>query len=346
LIKFIKFLYIFLFCLIYLLPSNSDGRGVGTSGSTMLKIGVGAKPASMGDATVASTDDVSSIYWNPAGLFQIRDSQFSAMHIEWFEDIRYEWLSFVQPIGSRSTIAVDVSYLYMGAISRTVESISEEYEEDGTFSPVDVAGRLALSAKIINGLMVGVSLQRIQSQINFDKVTKVAISDKIAQSMIVDIGAIYKIPRIPELSIGGCFQNFGGQTKAFITKKESIPFSLDLGMAYKAQMKAVKNQTSTEAKPDNSERQPSSNIQPGSLTIAFAVVFPVDESINARLGLEYRFSNGIAFRGGYKTGSGFDFPSGLSGGIGYDSSAYQIDYAFVPYGELGNTHRVSFTIQF
>ncbi|NLO92537.1 MAG: hypothetical protein GX410_11180, partial [Elusimicrobia bacterium] len=35
--------------------------------------------------------------------------------------------------------------------------------------------------------------------------------------------------------------------------------------------------------------------------------------------------------------------SGLSAGAGFKTSSYGIDYAFVPFGALGNTHRFSVT---
>jgi hypothetical protein len=324
----------------------TEANGAGTSGNSMLKIGVGAKATSMGEASVAATDDIASIYWNPAGLVQIKNSQLSAMHIEWFDDIRYEWLAFAQPLSKRAAIGVDVSYMYMGSISRTIESSTEGYEQDGTFSPVDMAGRVALSVKAFKNTLLGASIQRIQSKVSFDKVTKEKISDKTAQGMAIDLGGIYNITRIPGLSVGGCLQNLGGQTKAYFTEKASMPFAFNIGMAYKVQMlseKAPATETPKDKEP-KTKTEPSSS--PSALTIATDLSFPNDSSINARFGAEYRFGNGISLRGGYRTGRGSSFPSGLSAGIGYDSKDYQVDYAIVPYGDLGNTHRVSFTIRF
>ncbi|MEK7396323.1 MAG: PorV/PorQ family protein [Candidatus Poribacteria bacterium] len=332
-----------IFCL--LIPYVAEGRDAGTSGSAMLKIGVGAKTTSMGEASVALSDDLSGIYWNPAGLVQLRNSQFSAMHIEWFDDIRYEWLGFAQPISSRATIAADISYLYMGSISRTVESISEEYEEDGTFSPVDMAGRVALSVKAFRNLLLGASLQRIQSRVTFDNVTKERISNKTSQGIAIDLGGIYSVTKVQGLTVGGCLQNLGNQTKAYITDKAPMPFAVSVGLAYKAQMKNEISLTEETKQPENMPK-PEARSSPNTLTIAFDLYFPADDSINARLGVEYRFGNGVSLRGGYRTGTGFEFPSGLSAGIGYNSPDYQVDYAFVPYGDLGGTHRISFTVRF
>lgn len=323
-----------------------EGNASGTSGNATLKIGVGARPTAMGEAGIALSNDPSSIHWNPGGLVQIRDSQLSAMHIEWFDDIRYEWIGFVQPVSSKATIAVDVSYLYMGAITRTIESLSEEYEEDGTFSPVDIAGRAAISIDVIKNLILGASLQRIQSRVSFDNVTKERISDKTSQSIAIDLGGIYTVSKVPGLTVGGCFQNIGNQTKAFIKENDPLPFAFIIGSAYKVQMKTAKNVENNEGNQPKNEVPNTVKSSPNTMTIAFDLNFPSDDSIDARIGIEYKFSNGISLRGGYRTGTRFDFPSGLSAGFGYDSSGYQVDYAFVPYGDLGGTHRVSFTVRF
>ncbi|HGE70560.1 TPA: PorV/PorQ family protein [Candidatus Poribacteria bacterium] len=345
--KNLKNTAVLLFCLLlmlnFLFIIECDASG--TSSNAMLKIGVGAKPSSMGEASVALSNDLSGIYWNPAGLVQLRNSQLSAMHIEWFDDVRYEWLGFAQPISSKATIAVDISYLYMGAITRTIESLSEEYEEDGTFSPVDMAGRLAISVNIIKNLLLGASLQRIQSKVSFDNVTKERISDKTSQAIAIDLGGIYTVTKVPGLTVGGCLQNIGNQTKAFITDNDPLPFAFAMGSSYKVQMKTEKKLENNEKNQSGNEPQKEKS-SPNTMTIVFDLYFPNDDSINVRTGVEYRFSNGISLRGGYRTGTGFDFPSGLSAGFGYDSSGYQVDYAFVPYGDLGGTHRVSFTIRF
>jgi len=344
--NFVRLLCILLISFLLQTPHIVEAGGVGTSGNAMLNIGVGARATSMGEASVAATDDVTSIYWNPAGLVLVRNSQISAMHIEWFDDIRYEWLGFAQPLSKRVTIAADVSYMYMGSIPRTIESTTEGYIEDGTFSPVDMAGRVALSVEAFKNLLIGASLQRIQSKVSFNDITQERIGDKTSQGMAVDLGGIYRFKQFPGLSVGGCLQNLGGQTKAYFTEKASMPFAFNVGMAYKAQMMTKESPEKTNQENKESQPAPAPKSSPNSLIIAADLSFPVDSAINASLGVEYRFGNGISFRGGYHTGEGFDFPSGLSAGLGYDSADYQVDYAFVPYGDLGNTHRVSFTVRF
>ena len=51
--------------------------GPGTTAADILKIGVGARAIGMGEAYVAQADDVSSLYWNPAGLALMQERQAS-----------------------------------------------------------------------------------------------------------------------------------------------------------------------------------------------------------------------------------------------------------------------------
>ena len=332
-----------LFLLSCLVPS-ALARDVGTSGSLALKIGIGAKSTSMGEATVAVADDISSIYWNPAGLVQIRDSQISAMHIEWLDDIRYEWVGFAQPLAPWVTVAADVFYVHMGSIPRTIESPTEGYEADGTFTAADMAGRFAVAGRIFKDVLVGASFQVFQSKVSFEDVIKERIGDKTARSTVIGLGCLYNTS-IPNLSVGCSFQNWGRQTRVFIKEKEPLPFAFRLGVAYKALVAGWKVAPSQEGATANSGESAILS-SAGALIMAMDLDFPIDSSVSVRMGAEYRFGGGIAVRGGYRTGTGFDFPSGLCVGAGYSSASYQVDYALVPYGDIGSTHRVSFTIRF
>ena len=66
-----------------------------------LSIGVGARAQAMGNAVIASTNDVYAGVWNPAGLAALRPSdglQLGAMHSEWFGGVgNFDYLSFTLP---------------------------------------------------------------------------------------------------------------------------------------------------------------------------------------------------------------------------------------------------------
>jgi len=77
-----------------------------------LNIGVGARGLAMGGAQSASTGDVYSGYWNPAGLVRIEDDvQVGAMHAEYFAgNAKYDYASIAMPLKDKKRV-VGISFL-------------------------------------------------------------------------------------------------------------------------------------------------------------------------------------------------------------------------------------------
>ena len=82
----------------------------------------------------------------------------------------------------------------------------------------------------------------------------------------------------------------------------------------------------------------------GSLTLAMDIVKPTDNKLYFCGGVEWWIKDIIALRAGYKSNE--DIGTDLTIGIGFKKDKIQFDYAYVPYGELGSTHRVSFGMRF
>lgn len=81
-----------------------------------------------------------------------------------------------------------------------------------------------------------------------------------------------------------------------------------------------------------------------SLTLTADAVKAIDDDMYLCAGLEWWIGNILALRAGYRTGQ--DIGSGMSVGIGLKINKINIDYAYVPYGGLGNTQRISLGIKF
>ena len=93
----ISYTLLFLLLVLSSVPSHAT-TNVGTAGAQFLKIGPGARVDSLGGAFGALADDVTSIYWNPAGISQLEKTSFSDTQIFWLADIRYNYLAFATPI--------------------------------------------------------------------------------------------------------------------------------------------------------------------------------------------------------------------------------------------------------
>ena len=94
----------------------------GTSTAQFLKLGAGARASAMGDAFVGISDDATAVYWNPAGLNQIENKSVSLMHGFWFEEIFYDWVSYIHPVEDIGTFWLGVQYLSYGDILETDET--------------------------------------------------------------------------------------------------------------------------------------------------------------------------------------------------------------------------------
>jgi hypothetical protein len=74
-----------------------------------------------------------------------------------------------------------------------------------------------------------------------------------------------------------------------------------------------------------------------------------DERFYLGLGAEYALNGNLSFRAGYQAGRSADKLGGLTGlgaGLGLKFDKFAFDYAYVPFGDLGDTHRVTLGYSF
>ena len=91
------------------------------------------------------------------------------------------------------------------------------------------------------------------------------------------------------------------------------------------------------------------NLKLKDLNFNIDIVKPEKEEISYHTGMEWWLKNILVVRGGYKYDSAMATLgplAGLTAGAGFKINIFDIDYAFVPYGDLGLTHRVSLTAKF
>lgn len=84
-----------------------------------------------------------------------------------------------------------------------------------------------------------------------------------------------------------------------------------------------------------------------SLNLLLDLTLPADNIIRANFGLEYHINPIFAIRTGWRSGpyniTELGWLSGFTTGFGINYAGWKFDYAFVPYGKLGLTHRLSLT---
>lgn len=187
----------------------------GKAGANFLKIGVSARADGMGGTFVAIADDISSIYYNPAGLTQIKQKTYALMHTEWLEGVNYEFLAYAEPYKENKTFGMSLSYLGMSKMK--IKDINNQTL--GDFGAQDLALSIAYAKELKENFSAGANLKFIQQK----------LEEEISSSTAIDIGLLYKKN---DLSFGACISNLGTKVK-FIKEKESLPLTLKAGIAYK-----------------------------------------------------------------------------------------------------------------
>ena len=127
-----------------------------------LAIGVGARALGMGSAYTSVVNDVTSGYWNPAGLLGVKgDLQVGAMHSEYFAGIaKYDHIGIAKPIDSLSTISFTFIRFGIDNIPNTIDLIDPsgniDYDRITSFSSADHAFIISYARKLsVPGLRLG-----------------------------------------------------------------------------------------------------------------------------------------------------------------------------------------------
>ncbi len=282
--------------------------------ASFLKIPIGARSCGMGEAYTALAEGVDALYFNPAGLGWALDSEIQATHAIWLGDISYDFLGYIQPT-SIGTFGVGMQYVYMDKMYRISEGV-----EEGKFSVYDALGMLSYGVCLGEKFSLGVSAKALESKID----------DQKAMSIASDIGVLFCTNKEGNsFSLGLVGQNLGSRMK-FIEEEEYLPVNVKLGMA------------GCFSFPE----------QHTDLNLTVDINKPIDEDYNFCFGLEHWGADILALRFGYK----YDLEdnklregdplSGWRMGVGIKCRGFLLDYAFVPYGGMGFTHRISLTGSF
>jgi len=278
----------------------------GSTGAQFLKLAIGARPAAMGEVYVAVSDDINGISWNPAGLATITNRQLSLIHTEWLQSIRHEYLAYCQPAFG-GVLGASATVLWIDGIERRT---GDTPDPDGYAPARDISASIVYSKSLSDNFSAGATFKFIFQQLD----------DVSAYGGAVDLGLKYRLYK--DLVMGVALQNLGLES-AFISEQYPLPLNLKVGIANKF---------------------------PINLILASDINYSLIDSVfQVGVGTEWALHPMFSLRGGYKYNSAtfsLGALSGLSVGAGFNINFLSIDYAFIPYGELGMTNRISLTARF
>ncbi|MDZ7260868.1 MAG: PorV/PorQ family protein [candidate division KSB1 bacterium] len=310
-----NFLIVALLFLVSIIPEmvlKADSPG--TVGFEFLRTQVGARPSAMGGAFVAVSGDLNSIYYNPAGIADIKSPTGSFTYLKHLLDFHSGFMGGILPQWW-GNLGLGIHYMNFGSFTKTTSTEPEGTGE--TFGAYSFSISLAYGSKFFKHLSYGWSLKYIRS----------SIDTYTSDAMAIDLGAIFHVPWMKDLNIGAGITNLGKTRTPFINTKEDLPRNLKAGFSKRL------------------EHLP--------LLLSFEFYKYVDDIWQWALGGEFTLREGLFFRLGYnavgrdsKVEAAGDKLAGLNLGLGFIWQTYHLDYSFSSFGEVGSLNRVTFSASF
>jgi hypothetical protein len=191
----------------------------------------------------------------------------------------------------------------------TISQTDDTGRTVGTILPRDMAAGLGWGRSVFGRLAAGASVKHVRSRIV-----------ESASTVAADAGLSYLGDR---LTLAAVMRHAGGRLE-FATAEDDLPLTFQTGASYRLTRH---------------------------WSLSADGIFPKDAASAAAGGTEYALPIGreaaVAFRAGYNTRYK-DVPGlqGFSAGLGGRWNLLDVDYAWVPLGDLGQTHRASITVRF
>ena len=292
-------------------PAFSDS--VSTTGVQFLKIPAGVRGAGMGGMFTAVADDVSTTYWNTAGLAHLDKIELNFLHVSYFAGTNFEFAGFALPLAPGSTLGLSASFDFIPSFNST----NNPSAVPGTGNDLSLA--LGYGQNFGENLSLGIGGKFISS----------SLISSTATGAAVDAGLLlHTVQR--DWTLGLSVQNVG-QVSNFsqYSSMEKLPMVYRGGIVYRFQ-------------PQN----------PTHFLLGVDIEKPVDSGVILHSGAEAWIGSrdfSIAFRAGYALdplNQDLGTTAGASLGAGVQFTGFELNYALVPFGVLGDTQRFSITYRF
>lgn len=311
------------------LPSYGGDRA-GTSGFQFLEVAVDPRGAALGGTAVATADDASSLFWNPALAARGGNTQVGLAQLAYYADVSMTYGAVTRKVGPFA-LGAHVQALDSGEMDVTDE-FSGPAGTGQTFSYVGIVGGLTVSQALTDLFAYGVTAKFVRE----------SAADVAMDAALVDLGVHYKVGTTGA-NIGIAIRNFGlngvasgnlprttvgGETVAEDEFEDLVPpTTFLLGMSYDVMRGAGDH----------------------ALTVSGQLTNPNDNSEQFNLGTEYVFADLLAVRAGYAFGvEEADLPTfGFGVNVpGLGNRTVRADYGFAQLNRLGTAHRIGVTASF
>ncbi|MEA5000606.1 MAG: PorV/PorQ family protein [Endomicrobiaceae bacterium] len=280
--------------------------GSGTTAFQVLQIPMTAYEAALANNYIS---DASSCVTNPA-VVPFAPRSVILTHAVYLEDTNYSVAGFNLPLNEKSGLNISCIYFDLGSMTRTLDNGAGGYIEQGKFGAEDKALNISYGFKINNSFSAGVTAKYI----------KQTIDDVSYEGYAGHLSGLYFAN--DSLYFGAGINNFGTQVAGY-----DLPTNLYLSC--------------------------SGNVNENTVLIAQLDEYFNDDIYELKIASEVSLEKILFFRVGYTIplkkeieDFTYEFVSNLTAGVGLKFDFLSVDYAWLPSGDLGNTHMFSLLVKF
>lgn len=311
-----------------------------TASADFLNIGMGANAIAMGSSFVAVANDVTTIYWNVAGIARLRGTNLVVDYTDWIGNLKYNYVAMSYNTDAFGTIGF--SYTASDIPDMEVTTVAEPEGTNQIFSVKQVAFSFAYALELTDRFAIGFNPKIVYESYWLTR----------AYGLAFDMGALYDTP-IEGLSLGMSITNFGTKMKLegnstlknldldpdnsgnnprtpanLSTDQFEMPLNYKLGVSYKL----IKDDTNQ-------------------LLVSTEVSHPSSNYESMNIGTEYVFAEFLSLRAGYKSLFLPDSEESLTfgGGVRYmlvNKVWVNLNYAYADFGRLNNYQKFSVAFNF
>lgn len=333
---------VFVFCLntLFAQTFKSDVSKRGTTAAPFLSIGQGARAVAMGSAFAGVANDVSAVYWNPAGLTSAEGFQMMFDHTSWIADIKYNFLAASYNLGGYGAVGFSFTSSSIGDMK--VTTIDQPGGTGETFSASDVAISLAYAMQLTDRFSIGINPKFIYQ----------SIWKMNATAFAFDIGVKYVTP-FDDAVLAMSISNFGTKIQ-LLGNSNLVLHDLDPGTTGNNGKIPAYLETGAWSLPLNFRvgiNYTPLSIDRHKLTVAADASHPSDDYESVNLGAEYSFNNFLFIRGGYKSLFLEDSEESFTLGFGVrqslmNNAAILLDYAYQSFGRFSDIQKFTLSVNF
>ena len=303
---------------------------VATCAANWLKIESGVRGIGMGGSQVASGSGISGVFYNPASIAFTKSSEVYYSKSYYLAGISHNTLGYVTKISPSDYLGLYLFYLDSGEME-----VTTVISPDGTgemFNVLDLSVRFLYGKQLTDRLRIGAALKYFREDIYTAHM----------QSLVIDLGSNFDTG-IYGFILGMSVSNFGPEVQY---EGDALDVTVDDDIAVAGKLSKITNKFPVPL----TFRIGLSNDVIGSgeesvhrLTFSADAINPIDYTVYGGIGAEYSWNNMAFIRGGTKL---FHDTAGMSLGGGLKWSIFEVDYAYVNYGVLEETHQFGISLKF